>query len=114
MKFLSGLGLIYHDVLDPRIFNYALGAISGLADIDAITQDMASKASEGSIALTIAASTILIAALANNVVKASIAYRFGERQFGRSVVTGFGISIVCGLTAIIAMNFVMIASAFGI
>jgi uncharacterized membrane protein (DUF4010 family) len=44
VKFISGLGLIYKDILDPRIFNYALGAISGLADVDAITQDMASKA----------------------------------------------------------------------
>ena len=44
VKFLSGLGLIYKEILDPRIWNYALGAISGLADVDAITQDMASKA----------------------------------------------------------------------
>ncbi len=76
VKFLSGLGIIYKAYLDPSIWNYALGAISGLADVDAITQDMASKASEGNIALMIAASTILIAAMSNNVVKASIAYRF--------------------------------------
>lgn len=44
IKFLSGLGIIYKDYLNPQIFNYALGAISGLADVDAITQDMASKA----------------------------------------------------------------------
>jgi uncharacterized membrane protein (DUF4010 family) len=81
IKFLSGLGIIYKDHLNPQIFNYALGAISGLADVDAITQDMASKASEGSIAMMIAASTILIAAMSNNIVKASIAYRFGERLF---------------------------------
>jgi len=62
--------------------------------VDAITQDMASKASESSIALTIAASTILIAAMSNNIVKASIAYRFGERLFGKGVVVGFGISII--------------------
>lgn len=76
VKFLSGLGLIYKDILNPQIFNSALGAISGLADVDAITQDMASKASESTIALSIAASTILIAVMANNIVKASIAYRF--------------------------------------
>lgn len=113
IKFLSGLGLIYKEYLDPRIFNYALGAISGLADVDAITQDMASKASEGSIALTIAASTILIAAMSNNIVKASIAYRFGEKLFGRGVVIGFSLSILFGLSAIIAMNFVTIVAAFG-
>lgn len=44
IKFLSGLGIIYKEFLNPQIFNYALGAISGLADVDAITQDMASKA----------------------------------------------------------------------
>lgn len=113
IKFLSGLGLIYKEYLDPRIFNYALGAISGLADVDAITQDMASKASEGSIALTIAASTILIAAMSNNIVKASIAYRFGEKLFGKGVVIGFSLSILFGLSAIIAMNFITIVAAFG-
>ena len=113
VKFVSGLGLIYKDILDPRIFNYALGAISGLADVDAITQDMASKAGEGSIALTIAASTILIAAMSNNIVKASIAYRWGERLFGRGVVTGFGLSILFGLTSIIVLNFVQITAALG-
>jgi uncharacterized membrane protein (DUF4010 family) len=113
IKFLSGLGLIYKEYLDPRIFNYALGAISGLADVDAITQDMASKASEGSIAFTIAASTIIIAAMSNNIVKASIAYRFGEKLFGRGVVIGFGLSILSGLTAIIGMNFITIVAAFG-
>ncbi len=114
IKFLSGLGLIYKEFLDPRIFNYALGAISGLADVDAITQDMASKASEWSIALTIAASTILIAAMSNNIVKASIAFRFGEKLFGRGVVIGFGTSILLWLIAIVTMNFVTIATAFGI
>jgi uncharacterized membrane protein (DUF4010 family) len=113
VKFLSGLGIIYKAYLDPSIWNYALGAISGLADVDAITQDMASKASEGNIALMIAASTILIAAMSNNVVKASIAYRFGERVFGRSVAIGFGLSIIFGLTAIVTMNAVEIAAAFG-
>lgn len=108
VKFLSGLGIIYKEFLNPQIFNYALGAISGLADVDAITQDMASKASEGNIALTIAASTILIAAMSNNLVKASIAYRFGEKVFGRSVATGFGLSIIFGLVAIIVMNAVEI------
>lgn len=114
VKFISGLGLIYKDIIDPRVFNYMLGAISGLADVDAITQDMASKAGEGTIALTIAASTILIAAMSNNVVKASIAYRFGEKFFGKWVAIGFGLSIVFWLIAIISMNFVMITRAFGI
>jgi uncharacterized membrane protein (DUF4010 family) len=114
VKFISWLWLIYKDVLNPQIFNDALGASSWLADVDAITQDMASKASESSIALTIAASTILIAAMSNNIVKASIAYRFGERLFGKGVVVGFGISIILWLSAIIIMNAVEITAALGI
>lgn len=49
--------------------------ISGLADVDAITMDMAGKSLDGSLSLVIASTTILIATMSNNIVKASIAYR---------------------------------------
>lgn len=43
--------------------------MSGLADVDAITQTMASNAKEGLIVASLAVSTILIAVMANNMVK---------------------------------------------
>lgn len=42
--------------------------------------------------------------MSNNVVKASIAKRFGEREYGNAVITGFGISIVLGVIVIGVMN----------
>lgn len=61
---------------------------------------MSEGAKDGSIPLFIAATTILIAVMSNNTVKASIAYRFGEREFGKKVLTGFALSIVLGIATI--------------
>jgi uncharacterized membrane protein (DUF4010 family) len=75
IKFIAGIGLIYKTFIDEHIFYYALGGLSGLADVDAITQDMASKSAEGSLGFLIAATTILIAVMSNNIVKTCIALR---------------------------------------
>lgn len=69
-------------------------------------------ARDGLFALMLASTTILIAVMSNNIVKASIAYRFGEKEFGKRVFLGFGISILFGIITIIAMNFVTIVEAF--
>ena len=106
VKFIAGIGLVYQHIIDPKIFYYVLGTISGLADVDAITLDMSSKALDGSLEVIIAATTILIATISNNVVKASIAGRMGEKTFGKSVMIGFGISIALGLIAIVSMNLI--------
>jgi uncharacterized membrane protein (DUF4010 family) len=41
IKFISGVGIIYKDIWGEGLFYSALGIISGLADVDAITQTMA-------------------------------------------------------------------------
>ena len=46
-------------------------------------------AKSGDFTLVIAVTTILIAVMSNNVVKASIAYRFGEKEYGKRVGIGF-------------------------
>jgi uncharacterized membrane protein (DUF4010 family) len=107
IKFIAGIGLIYKDILNPQVFYYVLGALSGLADVDAITQDMASKSSENAIPMLLASSTILIAVMSNNIVKASIAKRFGEKVFGNAVFSGFGISILSGAIIIGVMNWMV-------
>lgn len=104
VKFIAGIGLIYESVIDPKIFYYVLGIFSWLADVDAITMDMASKSLENSLPILIATTTILIATVSNNLIKASIAYRFGEKHYGRGVAIGFGLSMVTGGVALIAMN----------
>lgn len=104
IKFIAGIGLVYQEIINPKIFYYVLGMISGLADVDAITMEMAGKTIDGSLSLIIAATTILIAVIANNCVKAALAYRMGEKTFGKQVVTGFGISIFLGLVVILLIN----------
>jgi uncharacterized membrane protein (DUF4010 family) len=46
IKFVAGIGLIYKDVWGEKLFYYALAIMSGLADVDAITQTMASQSKE--------------------------------------------------------------------
>lgn len=104
IKFLSILGVIYKDTIPPEISNYGLAIISGLADVDAINMTYSTGAKAGDFTEIIAATTILIAVMSNNVVKASIAKRFGEREYGKAVLTGFSISIVLGLIVIAMVN----------
>ncbi len=100
IKFIAILWKIYKDVVPQEISNYFLGLISGFADVDAVNFTMSEWAKDGSIPVFIAATTILIAVMSNNTVKASIAYRFGEGEYGKKVFIGFGISILFGLLAI--------------
>jgi uncharacterized membrane protein (DUF4010 family) len=104
IKFVAGIGLIYQAYINQSIFYPVLWLLSGLADVDAITQDMASKTAEWSLPMLLASSTILIAVMSNNFVKASIARKFWEKIFGKSVMYGFWISILSGLIVIILMN----------
>jgi uncharacterized membrane protein (DUF4010 family) len=78
IKYLAILGNIYKDSVPPEVSNYFLGLISGIGDVDAINLTMSEGAKSGEIPLFIATTTILIAVISNNSVKASIAYRFGE------------------------------------
>lgn len=106
IKFLSILGIIYKDTIPPEISNYGLAIISGLADVDAINMTYSTGAKSGDFTTIIAATTILIAVMSNNIVKASIAKRFGEREYGNAVITGFGISIVLGVIVIAFINMI--------
>jgi uncharacterized membrane protein (DUF4010 family) len=100
IKFISGVWIVYKDIWGENLFYSAFGIISGLADVDAITQTMSSDAERGLISLSIAASTILLAVMSNNFVKGSIAWRFGEKSFGKKVMGTFVTSILVGIFAI--------------
>lgn len=105
IKFISGVGIIYKDVWGEGLFYSALGIISGLADVDAITQTMAVDSGRGLITFSIAASTILLAVMSNNIVKGSIAWKLWSREFGLKVMGSFLFSIFAGLIAIWVMSF---------
>ncbi len=121
IKFIAGVGLVYKSNLQEwfwaaaeKIYYYIFGVISWLADVDAITQTMASTAEEGKIAYLLASSTILIAVMSNNIVKASIAKRFGEKEFGDKVFYSFWASIVVGIVVIVLSNFITTAGAMNL
>lgn len=100
IKFVAILGKIYKDVVPQEVSNYFLGLVSGFADVDAVNFAMSEGAKDGSIPLFIASTTILLAVMSNSTVKASIAYRFGEREYGKKVFTGFALSILFGIVTI--------------
>jgi uncharacterized membrane protein (DUF4010 family) len=75
--FLSKLG---HVLFGPNAL-YGISVLSGLADMDAITLSMASLSAAGEIPSAVAALSIIIAASANTLVKAGMAWIFGEKKF---------------------------------
>lgn len=46
IKFIAGIGLIYKEHINASFFYPTLGALSGLADVDAITYEMSLKSAE--------------------------------------------------------------------
>jgi uncharacterized membrane protein (DUF4010 family) len=70
---------------------YALGAVSGLADVDAITLSMSSRASEAPLGPL--AGAILIAVGSNTLVKAVIATGFGGAAVAKRAGAGFALML---------------------
>ncbi len=81
IKFLSIVGTSLKNIIPPEVSHYGIAIISGLADVDAINMTYSEGARDGLFTLIIASTTIIIAVMSNNIVKASIAYRFGEKEF---------------------------------
>lgn len=78
---------------------YAAGVVSGLADVDAITLTMASLAG-ASLSISVAVTAIILAAITNTLVKLTIAYALGTREFGIRMTKIFLPTIIAGLAAL--------------
>jgi uncharacterized membrane protein (DUF4010 family) len=81
----------------------AAAALSGLADVDAITIALGRRAADGNLSAHVAAIAITLAAVTNTAVKAGIAVASGGRRFGRDV------AIVCALAGAAAAGAAAIA-----
>jgi uncharacterized membrane protein (DUF4010 family) len=75
---------------------YAVGAISGITDVDAITLSMA-KLSKGTENTALAINTIIIAALSNTLVKFIIVLVLGSIDLRKTTLIGFASIFVVGL-----------------
>lgn len=68
---------------------YALAAVSGLADVDAITLSALQLTSTGALAVAQAAGAIALAVGSNLVVKTVLVYLTGGRSLGNGTALGF-------------------------
>jgi len=84
---------------------FALAAISGLVDVDAITLSQARSASEGG-SLSIAAAAILIALASNAVQRALMAWSIGARPFAVRFGIVSGLALAAGGAGLIAARLV--------
>jgi uncharacterized membrane protein (DUF4010 family) len=84
---------------------YVASAFAGLTDVDAITLSMAELAgAEEGVALPTAARAVVLAAIANTVVKGGIALTTGSHTLRRALWPPFLVMLVTG--AVLAIFFV--------
>ncbi|WP_181691226.1 MgtC/SapB family protein [Natronomonas sp. LN261] len=80
---------------------YAIAFVSGLADVDAITLTLSTLAADGTVPPEVAATGIVIGAVANTLVKAGLAWLLGTRQLGRTVTAVLGAVSVVGILFVV-------------
>lgn len=68
---------------------YAVGFVSGLADVDAPLISSLHMAARGEVSTAVAVHTIVLAVTANMIVKGAMAWTIGGAAVGRQVVAGF-------------------------
>jgi uncharacterized membrane protein (DUF4010 family) len=78
---------------------YLSSIASGLADVDAITLSMTELSSSGNLALPTAARAIVLAVVANTVVKGGIVLASGSKPLRRAVLPGFVLILGVALVA---------------
>jgi uncharacterized membrane protein (DUF4010 family) len=81
---------------------YLAGVLAGTTDVDAITLSMANMARDG-VSHREAATTILLGAGSNTLVKGALAVGLGGWPYGRIVVASFLAMILTGLVGIAAV-----------
>ncbi len=104
IKFFSTLAGSYQDAFAQLPWPdglpiYILSFFSGLADVDAITQDMAEKSALWSQVFTSLTATIaiIIALVTNTAVKIGLAKKFWSPRFGSYVLRILGSSLLVGV-----------------
>lgn len=80
---------------------YASSLVAGLADVDAITLSMARLNEAGDLSADTATRAILLAAVANTVLKGGIVLAAGRADLRRAVGPGIGLIVVASAVALI-------------
>jgi uncharacterized membrane protein (DUF4010 family) len=82
---------------------YAIAALSGVADVDAMTLSAGRQAATGEVEATVAGVAVLIAVGANIVSKAAMAATIGGRKTGAIVLASFATIAAASAIAAFAM-----------
>lgn len=80
---------------------YVTAFVSGIASVNAITLTLSTLAAEGAIEPSVAATGIVIGAIANTLVKAALAWLLGTRQLGRIVTVILGVVSLTGIVLVV-------------
>lgn len=83
---------------------YVTSAIAGLSDVDAITISV-SKLAEQTISAASAQNAILIATLANTIVKFGISVSAGSKELRKYLAIGYGVIMLAGIAALSVLYF---------
>ena len=76
---------------------YATAFFSGLADVDAMTITLSRLAAQGTVSTEVATTGVVIAAIANTLVKAGLALFLGTYRLGRLVSIVLGVVVLSGV-----------------
>lgn len=77
---------------------YWTSALGGSLDVDAVALSLADLLSRGTVAGPVAVAGVLLALLANAVIKTAIASYAGAPSYARSIAAGFAAMLVTGFT----------------
>ena len=80
---------------------YGVAALAGLTDVDAITLSMAENSAAGAVAPRVATTAIVIAALANSLVKAALVLALATPALRRRIVAATGVLIAGAAVALL-------------
>ena len=84
---------------------YVAAAIGGISDVDAITLSLARMTGEDGSLLSIAATGIVLAAIANTLVKNGIAVAVGGRRLGALLLLALGPSMLAAVAGLVFTPF---------
>ena len=107
IKFFGTVALAYRHLFGDFTL-YVVSFFSGLADVDAITQDMAERSLMGavqSISEITATTAIIIALVTNTLTKIAIAKKFWETLYGKLVLRILWLVLLSGVLTLILINF---------
>lgn len=79
--------------------------ISGLTDLDAIALSLSNLLRDGHLPVTLAMQGILLAAVANSLLKATLAASLGDRVLRRTSLLVLGLTAAIGVAAVVARGF---------